>query len=110
MTNLKTIALALATVAATATTVSANNAFPFGETFAETDQLQLDYVTADAAGTVEIYDYNTGVRGELLGSEAVLAGANSNVKIDLGLGANHDILAVLNIGGTEVLIKDYDIR
>jgi hypothetical protein len=34
---------------------------------------------------------------------------NSNVKVDLGLGAHKDILAVLNVGGTEVLSKDYDV-
>jgi len=59
---------------------------------------------------VEIYDYHNGVRGALLGTEEVRAGANTNVRIDLGLGANKDILAVLNVGGQEVLSKDYDIR
>ena len=110
MTNLKTFALVAATVVATASSASAFNALPFGESFAQTDQLELTHVVAEGAGTVEIYDYSKGVRGKLLGSEAVRAGANSNVKVNLGLGANADILAVLNVGGNEVLIKDYDIR
>jgi hypothetical protein len=109
MTNLKTIALAIATIAATATTASAYNSFPYGETFNETDTLALEFVQADAAGTVEINNFENGVRGALLGSEAVRAGVNSNVKVDLGLGAHKDILAVLNVGGTEVLSKDYDV-
>ncbi|MEO9863293.1 MAG: hypothetical protein ABJO29_01725 [Yoonia sp.] len=109
MTNLKTIVLAAATIAATATTASAYNSFPFGETYTETDQLQLDFVQADGAGTVEIYDFSNGVRGALLGTEEVRGGVNTNVKVDLGLGANQDILAVLNVGGTEVLSKDYDV-
>ena len=109
MTNLKTIALAIATIAATATTASAFNSFPYGENFKSTDTLELDFVQADAAGTVEIYNFENGVRGALLGSEAVRAGVNTNVKVGLGLGAHHDILAVLNVGGSEVLSKDYDV-
>lgn len=110
MTNLKTLIIAAATVAATATTASAYNAFPFGETFEQTDTLELDFVRAEAAGTVAVYDFKNGVRGDLLGSEDVRAGVNSNVKVDLGLGANHDILAVLTVNGAEVLVEDYDIR
>jgi len=110
MTNLKTFALVAATVVATASSASAFNSFPFGESFEQTDQLVLSNVVAEGAGTVEIYDYSKGVRGKLLGTEAVLAGANTDVKVDLGLGANADILAVLNVGGNEVLTKDFDIR
>lgn len=110
MTKFKTIALAAATIAATASAASANNAFPFGESFEQTDVFELSTVTADGAGVVEIYDYHNGVRGALLGSEEVRAGANTNVKIDLGLGANKDVLAVLSVDGQEVLTKDYDIR
>lgn len=108
MTNLKTLVLAAATIAATATTAAAYNSFPYGESFAETDTLEFDFVQADAAGTLEIYDFHTGVRGELLGSKALRGGVNTNVKVNLGVSANQDILAVLNVGGEEVLIKDYD--
>ena len=107
---LKSIALAAATVAATASIASANNAFPLGESFEQTDTFELSTVTAEGAGVVEIYDFHNGVRGALLGSEDVRAGVNTNVRIDLGLGANKDIVAVLNVAGQEVLTKDYDIR
>ena len=107
---LKTLTLAAATVAATASVATANNAFPVGETFEQTDTLDLRTVTANAPGVVQIYDYNAGERGALLGSEEVRAGVNTDVKIDLGLGANNDILAVLLVDGEEVLMKDYDIR
>ena len=110
MTFIKSIALAAATVAATASIASANNAFPFGETFEQTDLFELNFVRADAAGVVEIYDYHKGVRGALLGTEAVNAGVNTNVKINLGLGGNRDVLAVLNINGQDVLTKDYDVN
>ena len=110
MTLIKTIALAAATVAATASIASANNSFPLGESFEQTDTFVLSQVRSEGAGTVEIYDFHNGVRGALLGSEDVRAGVNTNLRIDLGLGANRDIVAVLNVGGQEVLTKDYDIR
>jgi hypothetical protein len=44
-----------------------------------------------------------------LGSEEVRAGVTSNVKVNLGLGGNSDILAVLTVDGNEVLVKDYDV-
>ncbi len=110
MTLIKSFALAAATVAATASMASAFNAFPTGESFEQTDVLEWNFVRAEGAGMVEIYDYHNGVRGELLGTEEVRAGVNTNVKIDLGLGANKDILAVLNVGGQEVLTKDFDLR
>lgn len=110
MTNLKTLALAAVTIAATVSSASAYNAFPFGDTFEPTGQLALDFVRADAAGKVEIYDYHAGVRGELLGSEIVRGGLNTDVKIDLGIGANSNILIVLNVDGADVLTKDLMIR
>ena len=109
MTNLKTIVLAAVTIAATASTASAFNSFPYGESFNETDIFMLDFVQADAAGTLEIYDFRTGVRGPLLGSESLRGGINRGVKVNLGHGARNNILAVLNVGGTEVLVKDYKV-
>ncbi len=110
MSTLKTLAIAAATVAATASIASANNAFPFGEHFDQTDVFELSTVTASGAGEVAIYDFRHGERGALLGTEEVRAGVNTNVKIDLGLPAAYDVVAVLSVNGQEVLIKDYDIR
>jgi len=58
----------------------------------------------------EIYDYHTGSRGALLGTEELSAGLNTNVKVGLGIPADRDVLAVLKVNGQEVLTKDYDIR
>lgn len=110
MSTFKTLALVAATFAGSATIASANSSFPTGETFEQTDLLEFGVVRAEGAGVVEIYDYHNGVRGHLLGTEEVRAGVNTDVKINLGLGGNRDILAVLNVAGQEVLSKDYDIR
>ena len=107
--SIKSIALIAATLAATAGAASANQ-FPFGESLDAANNLQFGTVTADSAGVVEIYDFRTGVRGDLLGVEAVRAGANTNVRIDVGIHGNDDVLAVLKINGQEVLTKDYDIQ
>ena len=110
MTLIKSIALAAATIAATASFASANNAFPTGETFEASDTFRFDVLRAEGAGVLAIYDYTGGERGRLLGTEDVRAGVNTDVKVNLGLGAFQDVLAVLSVNGQEVLVKDYDAR
>lgn len=107
--SIKSIALIAATIAATAGAASANQ-LPVVQDLDSGSTLELGTVTADRAGFVEIYDYRTGVRGDLLGVEALRAGANTNVKVDVGIFGNNDVLAVLKIDGQEVLTKDYDIQ
>lgn len=107
--SIKSIALIAATLAVTAGAASANQ-FTIGEDLDAGSTLELGTVTADGAGFVEIYDYHKGVRGDLLGIEAVRAGANTNVKVDVGIRGNKDVLAVLTVNGQEVLTKDYDIE
>ncbi len=105
----KTIALASA-LALTAPMASAYNAFPLGESFEATDTFRLGLVRIEDAGVLEIYSYHRHERGRLLGSTPLRAGLNSNVRVHLGLGANTDILLVLNVDGREVLTKDLDRR
>lgn len=108
--SIKSIALiAAASVALTAGAASANNQLPFGQNLDSGSTLELGTVSTTGAGFVEIYDFQNGVRGDLLGTEELRAGANTNVKVDVGIYGNNDVLAVLNIDGQEVLSKDYDI-
>lgn len=106
--SIKTFAIAATLAAATATTASAN-AFSFGETLEDAAVVELGLVTADAAGVVEIYNYAGGKQGALLGSEDVHAGANQNVRVDIGSQYLNDVIAVLRIDGDVVATKDYDI-
>jgi len=110
MTLIKSIILATATVAASASLATANNSFPTGESFEASDTFRFDVLRADGPGVLAIYDYSGGERGKLLGTEEVRAGVNTDVKVNLGLGAFQDVLAVLSVNGQEVLIKDYDAR
>ena len=68
------------------------------EMIMETSVLTLPTVTSETGGFVAVYDYNTGEFGELLGSEAVNAGANDDVKVQLGLQPVNDIAVVLYDG------------
>ena len=107
--SIKSIALIAATIVATASGASASNYFEYGRTLDAGDTLQLGTVRADAGGVVEVYDYHTGQAGALLGSEVLNAGVNTNVRIDTGLPANRDVIAVLKVDGEVVVSKVYDI-
>jgi len=108
--SIKSMVLAAAAVAITATAASADSYFHFGTNLAPSDVLELGTVTIDGAGVVEIYDYRTGTQGALLGSEALNAGANTNVKVNTGFSAESDVLAVLKVNGQIVASKKYDIN
>ena len=108
--SIKSIALVAATVAATASAASAENYFEFGERLESSSILELGLVRADAEGVVEIYDYSHGEIGALLGTETVHAGANRDVRVNLGMRPlSHDVVAMLKVDGQVVARRDYDI-
>ena len=107
--SIKTIALAAATLAATASFASADNYFEIGTNLDNGSVLELGLVRSDADGIVNIYSYNAGVQGKLLGSEMVRAGANTDVRVNVGSVTTRDVIAVLEVNGQAVISKDYDI-
>ncbi len=107
--SIKTIALAAATVAATASFASADSYFQFGERLESGSVLDLGLVRAESAGVVEIYDYSKGEVGALLGTEAVNAGANTDVKVNVGIRPTMDVIALLKIDGETVAERDFDV-
>lgn len=52
-------------------------------------------VNADSAGTLMIYDYHVGAQGDLLGETPVNAGANADVRVQLTIRPQGNLLAVL---------------
>ena len=106
--SMKTLALATAAVL-TAGAASADSYFGFGETLEDASTVELNLVTAERDGVVEIYDFARGETGALLGSSMVSAGANSDVRIEIGSRNLTDVIAVLNIDGEIVATQDYDI-
>ena len=97
-TLMKSTALA-ATIAMTATTAFANNAFGFQTKVDDSSNIELDLVTASADGFVVLYDYSGGEFGEVLGTAEVLAGANDDVIIPVLPTANTDQMAAVLYAG-----------
>jgi len=108
--SITTIALAVATVAATASAASADSYFGFGDRLDNASTLELSQVRAAGNGVVEIYDGRFGDLGTLLGSEEVNAGANKDVRINVGHGPDADVIAVLKIDGQIVAQKQYEVN
>jgi len=108
--SIKSIALVAATIAATASVASADNYFAFGERLDSGSVLELGLVRAESAGVVEIYDFSKGEVGQLLGTETVNAGANSDVKVNVGTSPKQDVIALLKVDGQTVAQRDYDIN
>ena len=57
---------------------------------------------------VSLYDYNTGVQGALLGTQNVEAGANYDVRVNIGKAPINDVIAVLTINGEVVDTAEFD--
>ncbi len=107
--SIKSFALIAATIAATATAASADSYFAFGERLDSSSVLDLGIVTAEGAGVVEIYDFGKGEIGALLGTETVNAGANADVRVNVGIRPSQDVIALLKVDGETVAQRDYNI-
>ena len=100
----KSITLAAVVIAASASIASANSG-SYLSTFAPSQermtQVELGLVVAEANGTVEIRDYRNGQTGKLLGTEAVHAGGNPFVEVEITPSFG-DAVAILKVGGNIV--------
>jgi len=71
--------------------------------------LNLGLVTSEADGVIEIYDIDDTAMAEMLGSETVTAGANTDVKITLMRATDSDVMAVLRVDGEVVATTEVDL-
>ncbi len=106
--TIKTIALAAAATVALASTASAN--FSFTDAPVDSATAELGNVTAAGNGVISIYDNNLGVQGALLGTEEVRAGANYDVRVNLGKKPINDVVAVLSVNGQVVDTLELDVE
>jgi hypothetical protein len=99
----KSITLAAVVIAASASIASASGSYlsTFAPSQERNTEVELGLIVAEANGTVEIRDYRNGQIGKLLGSEAVKAGGNPNVDIEITPSFG-DAVAVLTVGGNIV--------
>lgn len=106
----KTLTIAAAAIAASATFVSADSYISnFVEEQARDTQVELGTVRAEGNGVVEIYAFHKGEVGALLGSEAVMAGANVDVDVDIRRPAT-DGIAFLKVDGQIVDTQELDFN
>ncbi|SLN23887.1 hypothetical protein [Roseisalinus antarcticus] len=87
------IALALAATVSTASLASADSYFGIIDAQGGSSILDLGTVVSETGGVVEIYKGDT-----VIGSQAVRAGANSNVRINVNATPVSDVTAVLRSG------------
>ncbi|PUB15661.1 hypothetical protein [Yoonia sediminilitoris] len=71
--------------------------------------LELGTITSEGDGVVEIYDYHLGAKGKLLGTVDVSQGANSDVRMNIGMPPLGDVLAELKVGDEVVASNVYDV-
>ncbi|WP_147126811.1 hypothetical protein [Shimia ponticola] len=103
----KKFAIAATAIALTATAASATNSLGILEDADDrASYINIDNVRALDAGFVQIET----LKGDVLGMASVNAGANTDVRINLGLGATNDVVAKLVVGGEVVDQGIIDIR
>lgn len=100
----------VALVLTTSTAASADTYFGFGSTLEESNMLKLGQITSDADGVVEIYDFHGRTVGELLGTQDIHAGANSDVRVHTRQSVRRNIIAVVRIGGQVVVEKEFNVE
>jgi hypothetical protein len=107
--SIKAFAIAAVALASTASVASATNYFELPRAQDATSIIELGLVRAEADGIVEIYSRADGEQSMLLGTEAVRAGANTDVRVNTGAPARNDVIAVLKVDGEIVATETYRI-
>ena len=103
----KTFAIAATAIALTAGAASANNSLGIlGDIDDRASFVNIDQVRTTGEGFVQIET----LRGDVLGMASVNAGANTDVRINLGLGATNDVVAKLVVDGAVVDQGVIDVR
>jgi len=102
-------ALTALALIATAGTASASNYFGVEMAQDSTSYVPVELVNASGDGIVEIRDFRLGEAGELLGTTDVHAGANHNLKVNIGTRPLGDVIAILKVDGQIVATQEIDI-
>ncbi|WP_375280754.1 hypothetical protein [Pseudooctadecabacter sp.] len=107
----KTLSIALAALTASATVAAADVSYlsNFIKEQNRDSQVELGTVRAASDGVVEIFSFHKGEVGPLLGSEAVMAGANLDVDVDVRRPLTN-VIAVLKVDGQIVDSQEIDFN
>jgi len=96
------VLLALAALAGSATLASAEARFSLSQAQQRNSIVELGPIVTDRAATVEIYSLHAGKTGPLIGTEALHAGANDNVRVALSSLPMKMALAAIVVDGQVV--------
>lgn len=96
---MKTLLSAVVMSLTLAGTAQAQNMFAhMGNQDSGTSVVTIEPLTATEDGFIAIYDYHTGVVGDLLGVASVVKGANNETRVQVGRGVRDDVIAFLFAG------------
>ena len=100
---MKTLFLALAALAGSATLASADTYFTTLSDVQQRDGImELGANASDSDGTLHIYSYQAGEKGPMLGWQALSAGANSDVRVPVSTTPYTTALAEIVVDGQVV--------
>ena len=100
---MKTLLASLAALAATATLASAETYFTtLSDVQGRDGIMELGTISSDSDGVLEIYSYQGGEKGPMLGWEALSAGANSDVRVPVNSTPFTTALAEIVVDGQVV--------
>ncbi len=102
----KFLALTLAALVGSTTFAAAESTFFLSQVQDDDSIVELGRVNADGAGVVHIYALDAGKMGALIGSEAIHAGSNSDVRVPLIDNPKQDAMAVLEVDGQVVATQE----
>ena len=98
----KLLALTLAALVGSTTFAAAESTFTLPLVQEDDSIVELGRINADGAGVVRIYALDAGKMGALIGTEAVHAGTNADVRVPLTDNPKQDAIAVLEVDGQAV--------
>ena len=106
--SVKTLAAAAVLVAAGSSAFAADYIITDGSQNLNS-YVELDLVRASSAGVVDVYELTANGQGKLLGSQAVHAGANKDVRVQFDTITNQDVIAVLSSNGSVAATETVDV-
>jgi hypothetical protein len=108
--NIKSLVLATVISTFGAVSASADAHVSFSNYLESSSVLELGLITMDEPAILEIYDYIGGQQGAMLGSVELNQGANSDVKVNVGVAPRQDVLAVIKTDGKVISVTHYHVN
>lgn len=107
--NTKAFAFALA-ISTAGTTALADAHFTFSDYLTPSSILEFGVIQTDEAAVLEVYDFIGGQKGDLLGTVDLHAGANPDVRVNVGVAPRQDVLAMIKTGDHVTAVRHFHVH